>query len=192
MGGHLCHALIATKKLERHGNSLNCTRCVTSDVTGVVSLLLKNLKLCAVNGDSTIPEPFSSPSTFSHQIKVLFHHWRRAIVVIREAAIFTISFVACDSPSGNQLLWSIFKALRTFCAYQTFSFSCNAFRALLYIESLEPPLPPFPTPPSTLSTLEGPLSPLLFPSPDVVGEIRSVQGLISKTSQPRAELLSVS
>ncbi|KAG5398126.1 hypothetical protein IGI04_019940 [Brassica rapa subsp. trilocularis] len=36
MGGHLCHALIATKKLERHGNSLNCTRCVTSDVTGVV------------------------------------------------------------------------------------------------------------------------------------------------------------
>ncbi|CAN7000194.1 unnamed protein product [Brassica rapa subsp. trilocularis] len=88
---------------------------------------------------------------------------------IREAAIFTISFVACDSPSGNQLLWSIFKALRTFCAYQTFSFSCNAFRALLYIESLEPlqpPLPPFPTPPSTLSTLEGPLSPLLVGSSD--------------------------
>ncbi|KAH0926797.1 LOW QUALITY PROTEIN: hypothetical protein HID58_019053, partial [Brassica napus] len=56
---------------------------------------------------------------------------------IREAAIFTISFVACDSPSGNQLLWSIFKALRTFCAYQTLSFSCNAFRALQYIESLE-------------------------------------------------------
>ncbi|CAN6976221.1 unnamed protein product [Brassica oleracea var. botrytis] len=73
---------------------------------------------------------------------------------IREAAIFTISFVACDSPSGNQLLWSIFKALRTFCAYQTLSFSSNAFRALIYIESLEPlppPLPPFPTPPSTLS-----------------------------------------
>ena len=56
---------------------------------------------------------------------------------IREAAIFTISFVACDSPSGNQLLWSIFKALRTFCAYQTLSFSSNAFRALIYIESLE-------------------------------------------------------
>ncbi|KAH0882502.1 hypothetical protein HID58_058598 [Brassica napus] len=76
---------------------------------------------------------------------------------IREAAIFTISFVACDSPSGNQLLWSIFKALRTFYAYQTLSFSCNAFRALLYIESLEPlqlPLPSFPTPPSTLSALE--------------------------------------
>ncbi|KAH0879929.1 hypothetical protein HID58_067323 [Brassica napus] len=79
---------------------------------------------------------------------------------IREAAIFTISFVACDSPSGNQLLWSIFKALRTFCAYQTLSFSSNAFRALIYIESLEllqplqPPLPPFPTPPSTLSALE--------------------------------------
>ncbi|KAH0898055.1 hypothetical protein HID58_047623, partial [Brassica napus] len=80
---------------------------------------------------------------------------------IREAAIFTISFVGCDSPSGNQLLWSIFKALRTFCAYQTLSFSSNAFRALIYIESLEPPLPPFPTPPSTLSALEGPLSPLL-------------------------------
>ncbi|CAN7107405.1 unnamed protein product [Brassica rapa subsp. narinosa] len=86
---------------------------------------------------------------------------------IREAAIFTISFVACDSPSGNQLLWSIFKALRTFCAYQTFSFSSNAFRALIYIESLEllqplqPLQPPFPTPPSTLSALEGPLSPLL-------------------------------
>ncbi|CAN7127892.1 unnamed protein product [Brassica rapa subsp. narinosa] len=77
---------------------------------------------------------------------------------IREAAIFTISFVACDSPFGNQLLWSIFKALRTFCAYQTLSFSSNAFRALIYIESLEPP---FPTPPSTLSALEGPLSPLL-------------------------------
>ncbi|KAH0901080.1 hypothetical protein HID58_040583 [Brassica napus] len=76
---------------------------------------------------------------------------------IREAAIFTISFVACDSPSGNQLLWSIFKALRTFCAYQTLSFSSNAFGALIYIESLEllqPPLPPFPTPPSTLSALE--------------------------------------
>ncbi|KAH0924929.1 LOW QUALITY PROTEIN: hypothetical protein HID58_017185 [Brassica napus] len=56
---------------------------------------------------------------------------------IREAAIFTISFVACDSPSGNQLLWSIFKALCTFCAYQTLSFSSNAFRALIYIESLE-------------------------------------------------------
>ncbi|CAG7902206.1 unnamed protein product [Brassica rapa] len=56
---------------------------------------------------------------------------------IREAAIFTISFVACDSPFGNQLLWSIFKALRTFCAYQTLSFSSNAFRALIYIESLE-------------------------------------------------------
>ena len=56
---------------------------------------------------------------------------------IREAAIFTISFVACDSPSGNQILWSIFKALRTFCAYQTLSFSSNAFRALIYIESLE-------------------------------------------------------
>ncbi|CAN6824143.1 unnamed protein product [Brassica oleracea] len=80
---------------------------------------------------------------------------------IREAAIFTISFVACDSSSDNQLLWSIFKALRTFCAYQTLSFSCNAFITLLYIESLEPPLPSFPTPPSTLSALEGPLSPLL-------------------------------
>lgn len=56
---------------------------------------------------------------------------------IREAAIFTISFVACDSPFGNQLLLSIFKALRTFCAYQTLSFSSNAFRALIYIESLE-------------------------------------------------------
>ncbi|KAH0935584.1 hypothetical protein HID58_012701 [Brassica napus] len=91
---------------------------------------------------------------------------------IREAAIFTISFVACDSPSGNQLLWSIFKALCTFCAYQTLSFSSNAFRALIYIESLEllqplqPPLPPFPTPPSTLSALEGPLSPLLVGSSD--------------------------
>ncbi|CAF2267449.1 unnamed protein product [Brassica napus] len=89
---------------------------------------------------------------------------------IREATIFTISFVACDSPSGNQLLWSIFKALRTFCAYQTLSFSSNAFRALIYIESLEllqplqPPLPPFPTPPSTISVLEGPLSPLLIPT----------------------------
>ncbi|KAH0939478.1 hypothetical protein HID58_006939 [Brassica napus] len=83
---------------------------------------------------------------------------------IREAAIFTISFVACDSPSGNQLLWSIFKTLCIFCAYQTFSFSSNAFRALIYIESLEllqPLQPPFPTPPSTLSALEGPLSPLL-------------------------------
>ncbi|CAN6990756.1 unnamed protein product, partial [Brassica rapa subsp. trilocularis] len=56
---------------------------------------------------------------------------------IREAAIFTISFVACDSPSGHQLLWSIFKTLRMFCAYQTLSFSSNAFRALIYIESLE-------------------------------------------------------
>ncbi|KAH0910648.1 hypothetical protein HID58_033969 [Brassica napus] len=83
---------------------------------------------------------------------------------IREAAIFTISFVACDFPSGNQLLWSIFKALRTFFAYQTLSFSSNAFRARIYIESLEllqPLQPPFPTPPSTLSALEGPLSPLL-------------------------------
>ncbi|CAN7120632.1 unnamed protein product [Brassica rapa subsp. narinosa] len=83
---------------------------------------------------------------------------------IREATIFTISFVACDSPSGNQLLWSIFKALRTFCTYQTLSFSSNAFRVLIYIESLEllqPLQPPFPTPPSTLSPLEGPLSPLL-------------------------------
>ncbi|CAF2279535.1 unnamed protein product, partial [Brassica napus] len=83
---------------------------------------------------------------------------------IREAVIFTISFVACDSPSGNQLLWSIFKALRMFCAYQTLSFSSNAFRALISIESLEllqPLQPPFPTPPSTISTLEGPLSPLL-------------------------------
>ncbi|CAG7901130.1 unnamed protein product [Brassica rapa] len=86
---------------------------------------------------------------------------------IREAAIFTISFVACDSPSGNQLLWSIFTALRTFCAYQTLSFCSNAFRALIYIESLEllqplqPPLPPFPSPPSTLFALEGPLNPLL-------------------------------
>ncbi|CAN7025216.1 unnamed protein product [Brassica rapa subsp. trilocularis] len=89
---------------------------------------------------------------------------------IRKAAIFTISFVACDSPSGNQLLWSIFKAVRTFCAYQTLSFCSNAFRALIYIESLEllqplqPPLPLFPSPPSTLSALEGPLSPLLFKS----------------------------
>ncbi|CAN7126264.1 unnamed protein product [Brassica rapa subsp. narinosa] len=84
---------------------------------------------------------------------------------IREAVIFTIFFVACDSPSGNQLLWSIFKALRMFCAYQTLSFSSNAFRALISIESLEllqPLQPPFPTPPSTISTLEGPLSPLLF------------------------------
>ncbi|KAG5394836.1 hypothetical protein IGI04_024799, partial [Brassica rapa subsp. trilocularis] len=85
---------------------------------------------------------------------------------IREATIFTISFVACDSPSGNQLLWSIFKALRTFCAYQTLSFSSNAFRALIYIESLELLQPPFPTPPSTLSALEGPLSPLLVGSSD--------------------------
>ncbi|CAG7860238.1 unnamed protein product [Brassica rapa] len=85
---------------------------------------------------------------------------------IREAAIFTISFVTCDSPSGNQLLWSIFKALRTFCAYQTLSFSSNAFRALIYIESLELLQPPFPTPPSTLSTLEGPLRPLLVGSSD--------------------------
>ncbi|KAG5375590.1 hypothetical protein IGI04_040186 [Brassica rapa subsp. trilocularis] len=91
---------------------------------------------------------------------------------IREAAIFTISFVACDSPSGNQLLWSIFKAPRMFCAYQTLSFSSNAFRALIYIEFLEllqplqPPLPPFPTPPSTLSALESPLSPLLVGSSD--------------------------
>ncbi|KAG5383455.1 hypothetical protein IGI04_034925, partial [Brassica rapa subsp. trilocularis] len=88
---------------------------------------------------------------------------------IREAAIFTISFVACDSPFGNQLLWSIFKALRTFCAYQTLSFSSNAFRALIYIESLEllqPLQPPFPTPPSTISALEGPLSPLLVGSSD--------------------------
>ncbi|CAG7889603.1 unnamed protein product [Brassica rapa] len=88
---------------------------------------------------------------------------------IKEAAIFTISFVACDSPFGNQLLWSIFKALRTFCAYQTLSFSSNAFRALIYIESLEllqPLQPPFPTPPSTLSALEGPLSPLLVGSSD--------------------------
>ncbi|CAN7132682.1 unnamed protein product [Brassica rapa subsp. narinosa] len=86
---------------------------------------------------------------------------------IREAAIFTISFVACDFPSGNQQLWSIFKALRTFCAYQTLSFSSNAFRALIYIESLEllqPLQPPLPTLPSTLSALEGPLSPLLFKS----------------------------
>ncbi|CAN7131754.1 unnamed protein product [Brassica rapa subsp. narinosa] len=86
---------------------------------------------------------------------------------IREATIFTISFVACDSPFGNQLLWSIFKALRMFCTYQTLSFSSNAFRAFIYIESLELlqplqlPLPPFPTSPSTLSALEGPLSPLL-------------------------------
>ncbi|CAN7090673.1 unnamed protein product, partial [Brassica rapa subsp. narinosa] len=88
---------------------------------------------------------------------------------IREAAIFTISFVACDSPFGNQLLWPIFKALRTFCAYQTLSFSSNAFRALIYIESLEllqPLQPSFPTPPSTLSALEGPLSPLLVGSSD--------------------------
>nr|VDC90070.1 unnamed protein product [Brassica rapa] len=80
---------------------------------------------------------------------------------IRKAPIFTISFVACDSPSGNQLLWSIFKALCTFCAYQTLSFSSNAIRALIYIESLELLQPPFPTQPSTLSALEGPLSPLL-------------------------------
>ncbi|KAH0849260.1 hypothetical protein HID58_091398 [Brassica napus] len=88
---------------------------------------------------------------------------------IREAAIFTISFVACDFPSGNQQLWSIFKALRTFCAYQTLSFSSNAFRALIYIESLEllqPLQPPLPTLPSTLSALEGPLSPLLVGSSD--------------------------
>nr|VDC80506.1 unnamed protein product [Brassica rapa] len=86
---------------------------------------------------------------------------------IREATIFTISFVACDSLSGNQLLWSIFKALRTFCAYQTLSFSSNAFRGLIHIEFLEllqPLQPPFPTLPSTLSALKGPLSPLLFKS----------------------------
>ncbi|KAL0770617.1 hypothetical protein Bca101_035768 [Brassica carinata] len=88
---------------------------------------------------------------------------------IRKAAIFTISFVVCDSPSDNQLLWSIFKALHTFCTYQTLSFSSNAFRAFIYIESLEllqhlQPL--FPTPPSTLSALEGPLSPLLVGSSD--------------------------
>ncbi|KAG5395959.1 hypothetical protein IGI04_017773 [Brassica rapa subsp. trilocularis] len=50
---------------------------------------------------------------------------------IRKAAIFTISFVACDSPSGNQLLWSIFKALRTFCAYQTL-----IFRSLYFLTSV--------------------------------------------------------
>ncbi|KAG5398172.1 hypothetical protein IGI04_019992 [Brassica rapa subsp. trilocularis] len=225
---------------------------------------------------------------------------------IREAAIFTISFVACDSPSGNQLLWSIFKALRTFCAYQTFSFSCNAFRALLYIESLEVKAPSFfrslyfltsvakmtsPAPSAAFAAvpystfnslhlgrstqsivgwlirfwdsrninkngefmgitillfdeldsvihsfipanrasqyrsslksrsivrldrfevarvahmykLDAPViksnrflvrrfDHLQFPSPDVVGEIRSVQGLISKTSQPRAETVIV-
>ncbi|CAG7869941.1 unnamed protein product [Brassica rapa] len=101
---------------------------------------------------------------------------------IREAAIFTISFVACDSPSGNQLLWSIFKALRTFCAYQTLSFSSNAFRALIYIESLEllqPLQPPFPTPPSTLSALEGPLSPLLVGSSDsrILGTLTRMKSL---------------
>ncbi|CAN7026048.1 unnamed protein product [Brassica rapa subsp. trilocularis] len=98
---------------------------------------------------------------------------------IREATIFTISFVACDSPSGNQLLWSIFKALRTFCAYQTLSFSSNAFRALIYIESLELLQPPFPTPPSTLSALEGPLSPLLVGSSDsrIPGTLTRIESL---------------
>ncbi|KAH0939198.1 hypothetical protein HID58_006659 [Brassica napus] len=56
---------------------------------------------------------------------------------------------------------SAIMALRTFCAYQTLSFSSNAFRALIYIKSIELLQPPFPTPPSTLSALEGPLSPLL-------------------------------
>ena len=36
MGGFLYHVLSATKKLERSGTSLSCSRCVTSDVTGVV------------------------------------------------------------------------------------------------------------------------------------------------------------
>ncbi|CAN6995230.1 unnamed protein product [Brassica rapa subsp. trilocularis] len=104
---------------------------------------------------------------------------------IRKAAIFTISFVACDSPFGNQLLWSIFKALRTFCAYQTLSFSSNAFRALIYIESLEllqPLQPPFPTPPSTLSALEGPLSPLLVGSSDsrIPGTLTRMENLLRR------------
>ncbi|CAF2119417.1 unnamed protein product [Brassica napus] len=102
---------------------------------------------------------------------------------ISEAAIFTISFVACDSPFGNQLLWSIFKALRTFCAYQTLSFSSNAFRALIYIESLEllqPLQPPFPTPPSTLSALEGLISPLLVGSSDsrIPGTLTRMENLL--------------
>ncbi|CAG7902079.1 unnamed protein product [Brassica rapa] len=104
---------------------------------------------------------------------------------IREAAIFTISFVACDSPFVNQLLWSIFKALRTFCAYQTLNFSSNAFRALIYIESLEllqPLQPPFPTPPSTLSALEGPLSPLLVGSSDsrIPGTLTRMENLLRR------------
>ncbi|KAG5411700.1 hypothetical protein IGI04_008019, partial [Brassica rapa subsp. trilocularis] len=132
---------------------------------------------------------------------------------IRKAAIFTISFVACDSPSGNQLLWSIFKALRTFCAYQTLSFCSNAFRALIYIESLEllqplqPPLPSFPSPPSTLSALEGPLSPLLVGSSDsrIPGTLTRMESLwaspfsslmnwgqISLEGEPLATMLPVS
>ncbi|CAG7894085.1 unnamed protein product [Brassica rapa] len=104
---------------------------------------------------------------------------------IREAVIFTISFVACDSPSSNQLLWSIFKALRMFCAYQTLSFSSNAFRALISIESLEllqPLQPPFPTPPSTISTLEGPLSPLLVGSSDsrIPGTLTRMENLLRR------------
>ncbi|CAN6832742.1 unnamed protein product [Brassica oleracea] len=104
---------------------------------------------------------------------------------IRKAAIFTISFVVCDSPSDNQLLWSIFKALHTFCTYQTLSFSSNAFRAFIYIESLEllqhlQPL--FPTPPSTLSALEGPLSPLLVGSSDsrIPGTLTRMENLLRR------------
>ncbi|CAG7894314.1 unnamed protein product [Brassica rapa] len=101
---------------------------------------------------------------------------------IRKAPIFTISFVACDSPSGNQLLWSIFKALCTFCAYQTLSFSSNAIRALIYIESLELLQPPFPTQPSTLSALEGPLSPLLVGSSDsrIPGTLTRMENLLRR------------
>ncbi|CAG7861140.1 unnamed protein product, partial [Brassica rapa] len=113
---------------------------------------------------------------------------------IREAAIFTISFVACDSPSGNQLLWPIFKALRTFCAYQTLSFSSNAFRALIYIESLEllqPLQPSFPTPPSTLSALEGPLSPLLSLWTSPFSSLMN-WGQISLDGEPLATMLPVS
>ncbi|CAG7894577.1 unnamed protein product, partial [Brassica rapa] len=72
---------------------------------------------------------------------------------IREAAIFTISFVACDSPFGNQLLWSIFKALCTFCAYQTLSFSSNAFRSLIYIIPRAAPAASAAVPYSTFNSL---------------------------------------
>ncbi|KAH0911111.1 hypothetical protein HID58_034432 [Brassica napus] len=113
---------------------------------------------------------------------------------IREVAIFTISFVACDSPSGNQLLWSIFKSLRTFCAYQMLSFSSNAFRALIYIESLEllqPLQPSFPTPPSTPSGVSD------FRNINKNGEFMGItilllDELISLEGEPLATMLPVS